>query len=95
MCVFQDNKANNADVVVDGGKHPSSWFEVTRNTQGKWINRAYSLKTHAGKVIDASGPTLVQNDFNGSENQLWLIVPADQPLPQVNPINPTQPQPQS
>jgi len=88
MCIFQDNKANNVDVVVDAGKHTSSWFEVTRNTQGKWANRAYSFKTHAGKVIDAFGNTLIQNDFIGSENQLWLILPADQPLPRVNPTQP-------
>ena len=26
LCVFQDNKSNSAEVVVDLGKHPSSWF---------------------------------------------------------------------
>lgn len=56
LCVFQDNKNNSADVVVDLGKHPSSWFEVVRNIQGKWANRAYIIKTHAAtKALDIEG----------------------------------------
>lgn len=51
------------------------------------------MKTHcAGKVIDASGDTVLQYDYHGGDNQLWLILPADQPLSQVNP---TQQQPQT
>ncbi len=94
---MQDKKTNNADLVVDGGKHPSSWFELSRHTQGKWSNKAYVLKTHSGnRVIDASGHTLLQYDLHGGDNQLWLVLAADT-VNQVNPVqiqtNPIQGQP--
>ena len=91
--------------VVDGGKHPSSWFEVVRVSQGKWANKAYQIKTHAGNQgLDIcggqcqDGMQIIQYQLTGGDNQLWLIVPADQTttVPQQNQQNqqqvPIQPQ---
>lgn len=97
LCIFQDNKNNCGEAVTDGGKHPSSWFEVTRATTGKWANRAYLIKTHVGtRVLDVAGgkaeegKPVLQYDLTGNDNQLWLIQPADQPQlqPQPQPILP-------
>ena len=47
------------------------------------------MKTHGpNRVIDASGHTLLQYDLHGGDNQLWLVLPADAPVPQINPIQP-------
>ena len=83
LCVFQDNQNKAAEIVVDQARHPSSWFEVTRVTVGKWTNKAYVIKTHANKqALDIAGgqategQKVLQYDLHGGDNQCWLILPA-------------------
>jgi hypothetical protein len=76
--------------VSDPGKHASSWFEVVPVKAGEWASKAYVVKTFAGKVLDVSagkainGAPVVQWVAHGQNNQSWLILPAEQPLPQGN-----------
>lgn len=100
LCIYKDSKQSMGEPVVDGSRHPSSWFEVVRASEGKWANKAYQIKTHAGSQgLDICGGKcedgiqIIQYQLNAGENQLWLIVPADQnvTVPQQNQV-PQQPQ---
>lgn len=103
LCVYMDSKDDGAVVQSDPGQHPSSWFDIVRNTQGQYLNKGYVIKTHAGKAIDIDGANLAngnkvhQWDSHNEGNQTWLIIPANQPLAQqqqqpVQPVQPVQPQ---
>jgi hypothetical protein len=86
LCVFKDNNADNGELRTDAGNHASSWFEVVPVTHGEWANRAYVLRTFAGKAVDIyggaakAGNPVVQWSVNGGKNQGWLIVPAEQAI---------------
>lgn len=55
---------------------------------GEWASKAYVIKTFAGKALDVSGGVakngapVVQWTPHGQNNQSWLILAAEQPLPQ-------------
>jgi hypothetical protein len=87
LCVIKDSQENGGRIVADSGKHPSSWFELVRASAGEWQNRAYKIRTFAGhKVLDLSegkvdnGTPVVQWGEHNDFNQVWLLVPADQPV---------------
>jgi hypothetical protein len=81
LAVFQDKKDNGAEVLTDAGKHGSNLFELARASNGKWANKAYLIKTHAGnRGLDIAGgkaeegKPVIQWDIHGNENQLWQII---------------------
>jgi thioredoxin reductase len=85
ICVQDDTKNNAAEIAVVPGKHHSNWFEISVVTTGKWANRAYIIKTHAGnRALDIAGgqategQKVLQYDLHGNENQIWQIVATDQ-----------------
>lgn len=87
LCVLKDSKENGGQVKSDAGQHPSSWFEVSRVAGGEWSNKAYKIKTFAGqKALDVfegrteNGTRVVQYSEHNNTNQIWLIVPTDQPI---------------
>ena len=80
LCIFQDKQDNGAHIITDAGKHGSSWFEVVRTAKGKWANKAYLIKTHAGnRALDIAGgkcqdgKNVLQYNIHEGENQLWLF----------------------
>jgi hypothetical protein len=80
------NKNNGAEVEADGGQHKSNWFEIARAKDGQWANKGYAIKTLCGKSLDiesgntSNGTRILQWDSHNDWNQVWLIVPADQPI---------------
>jgi hypothetical protein len=86
LCVLKDAQENGGKIVSDSGKHASSWFEVVRASAGEWQNKAYKIKTFAHRALDVSegrtdnGTAVLQWSEHNEFNQVWLIVPADQPV---------------
>jgi hypothetical protein len=85
LSVNGDTKDNAAEIVAVPGKHHSNWFEIAVVTNGKWANRGYIIKTHAGnRALDIAGgqategQKVLQYDFHGNENQIWQIVATEQ-----------------
>lgn len=79
-------------MVADPGQYDSSWFGITRVSNGEYANRGYAINTFTnGKSLDIeggstkNGANVVQFGAHHDWNQVWLIVPADSPLP--NPQN--------
>ena len=60
-----------------------------RQTLGNYANKCYTIQTHSGKRVfdilngkaDENQP-VIQYDSHNGENQMWFVVPADQPFPQ-------------
>lgn len=80
LCIFEDKQDNGAQIVTDGGKHTSSWFTLARAEKGKWTNKAYLIKTHAGnRAFDIAGgkaedgKKVLQYNIHQGDNQLWWI----------------------
>ena len=48
LCIFKDDKSNNAQVVTDSDKKGSSWFTIVRADKGKFANKGYLIKTFIG-----------------------------------------------
>ncbi|CAM6001314.1 unnamed protein product [Sphagnum balticum] len=63
-------------------------YQLNKDNRDSKVNKA--SRTFAGKVLDVSGGVakngapVVQWVAHGQNNQSWLILPADQPLPQGN-----------
>lgn len=75
-------------MLSDNGKHPSSLFELARVSGGEWNNKAYRIRTFAPhKVLDlcegntTNGTQVIQYGEHINNNQVWLVVPADQAVP--------------
>ena len=75
--------------MTDAGQHPGSWFTIERCKQGEWKNKGYYIRTHGvNKVLDVAGgdykddPFIKQCSAHDAHNQMWLIVPADDKLPE-------------
>lgn len=73
-------------MVTDPGQHDSSWFGITRVSNGAYANRGYLINTFSnGKSLDIeggntkNGANVVQFSIHNGWNQVWLIVPADSP----------------
>ena len=80
LCIFKDDKTNNAQVITDSNKKESSFVTVVRADKGKYANKGYLIKTFAGnKTFDVMGGALdegkniIQNDITQEEAQLWLF----------------------
>ena len=79
LCIFEDKQDNGAQIVTDSGRHTSSWFTLARAEKGKWANKAYLIKTHAGTVVDIAGgksedgKKVLQFNLHSNEHQLWWI----------------------
>ena len=84
LCIFEDKQDNGAQIVTDAGKHTSSWFTLARAEKGKWANKAYLIKTHAGnRAFDIAGgkaedgKKVLQYNIHQGENQLWWLEPIE------------------
>jgi hypothetical protein len=82
LCVFQDKQDNAAEIILDGAKHTSSYFEIVRANKGPFANKGYIIKNYAGnKALDVSGGQIeagkpvIQYNIHEGGNQVWLIVP--------------------
>ena len=87
LCVYKDEQFKDAHIVADAGQHQGSWFTIERCNKGEWKHKGYYIKTFAmNKVFDITGdykeePEIKQCSAHDAHNQMWLIVPADDPLP--------------
>ena len=87
LCVYKDEQFKDAHIVADAGQHQGSWFTIEPCHKGEWKNKGYLIKTFAiNKVFDITGdykdePEVKQCSSHDAHNQMWLIVPADDPLP--------------
>ena len=91
LCIFQDNSQDGGRVLVDPGKHLSSWFDIARIPNGEFANKGYTINTFAvGKSLDieggntANGTSVLQFGTHRNWNQSFLIIPADQPIQTTN-----------
>jgi ribosomal protein S6E (S10) len=86
LCIFGDKQENAAKAVMDPGQHTSSWFQIVCADKGLFAKKGYLIKTHAnGKALDISGgkavegTPVVQYDIHQNGNQLWMLVPVQEP----------------
>ena len=86
LCVFGDSQDNSAKVVMDPGKHNSSWFDIVTADKGPYAKKGYLIKTHSnGKALDIAGgkaeegKPVIQYNIHQNGNQVWLLVAVQEP----------------
>ena len=87
LWVWNDEKSKDTHIISDAGQHPGSWFTIERCNKGEWKHKGYYIKTLGhNKCFDITDkynnePEIKQCGAHDAHNQMWLIVPADDPLP--------------
>ena len=87
---MENNKSDNgARFKADPAQHPTSWMEIVRTPSGKYAKISYMIKTNCGKFFDiatgdvVNGKYLHQWDAHCSPWQTFLIIPANQEVPNL------------
>jgi len=81
--VDEDSNQNGADIHAAHKGHKSNHFEIIPVTTGPQAGQGVNFRTFFGKSIDvyegkaASGTRVVQWDYHGGVNQVWIITPFD------------------
>jgi hypothetical protein len=84
LCVFYNKHDSGIELVADPNQQPSSWFGIEKVSQGENANRGYVITTFCGKCLDieggdaTNGKRVIQYDRHNGNNQVWLILAADQ-----------------
>ena len=90
LWVANDASQDGAPIQADSNQHKSSFFEIIPVKQGPLSGIGFYIKTFSNKSLDLfegrvqTGTPIIQWSFHGNTNQIWLIVPADDQIAQIN-----------
>lgn len=80
--VADGNDKNGGHLKVGQQNYPFYYFQLVPVEQGEFKGKGFYIRTFAGKALDVSGgkpennTPIIQWDYHGGNNQIWLIVPA-------------------